>query len=66
VVLRVSVDAKGNATSVAVAHSSGHAILDGAARKAVSHWRFLPAEKHGDATASTVDIPVSFRLKDDA
>jgi len=66
VVLRVVVDADGNATSVDVAHSSGHAILDRAARKAVKRWRFQPARQRGGATASTVDVPVSFRLENDA
>lgn len=66
VILRVRVDEHGNATSVMIAQSSGHDILDRAARKAIGRWRFLPAEQRGRSLASTIEIPVSFRLEDDA
>ena len=66
VILRVQVDENGKATSVMIAQSSGHDILDRAARKAIGRWRFMPAEQRGRSLASTIEIPVSFRLEDDA
>ena len=65
-ILRVEVDEHGKATSVIIAQSSGHDVLDRAARKAIGRWHFLPAEQLGRSLASTIEIPVSFRLEDDA
>jgi protein TonB len=64
VVLRVSVDANGAATTVSVLSSSGHESLDDAALAAVRRWRFVPATRAGVAVAATADVPIQFRLED--
>jgi protein TonB len=64
VVVRVEVDAAGGVRSVAVARSSGFAMLDEAALGAVRRWRFEPARRSGVAVAATLDVPISFRLTD--
>ncbi len=64
VVLRAEVGADGSALSVTVAQSSGHAILDRAARDAVQRWRFTPARVDGVPVAGAIDVPVVFRQID--
>lgn len=63
VLLRVAVSVEGRATSVGVEKTSGSARLDKAALAAVTHWRFVPAQKNGVAEASQVDVPIRFSLK---
>lgn len=58
VVLRVVVGRDGMPREIDVQNTSGHAILDAAARDAVATWRFAP----GSYARHRVDIPVSFRL----
>jgi protein TonB len=60
--LRVTVAADGRVTSVTVVQSSGHPILDNAARNGVSRWRFSPARRANGAIASVVDVPIEFKL----
>jgi protein TonB len=62
VVVRVSVGADGMPTDVAYAERSGDIELDRAALQSVREWRFQPALKDGKAIASTVDVPVDFKL----
>ncbi len=62
VLLAVSVDAAGRPLSVAVAQSSGHQLLDDAARRAVEKWAFNPARQGGVAVPGQVRVPVDFRL----
>ncbi len=64
VVINVAVAPEGHAASVAVRHSSGHAILDQAALDAVRRWRFEPARRGGVPVAAAVDVPIRFRLED--
>ena len=64
VVLRVQVLPGGTARSVEVLSSSGHAILDRAALKAVRAWRFVPAKRAGVPVAGAIDVPITFRLAD--
>jgi protein TonB len=64
VVLRVRVSADGRAETVTVAKSSGHALLDEAAQRAVARWRFVPGRLAGLPVAAALDVPVTFRLKD--
>jgi protein TonB len=64
VVLRVRVSAAGNAAAVRVRQSTGYRLLDDAAVEAVETWRFVPASQGGIAVAGSVDVPVTFRLKD--
>lgn len=63
-VIRVRVSPLGEAARVSVLESSGHRTLDGAALRALSDWRFVPALRNGRPVESTVDVPVTFRLDD--
>jgi protein TonB len=63
-VLRVEVTDSGSAAAVAVAVSSGHAVLDDAAVAAVRAWRFVPATKGGVPVAGIAMLPIQFRLED--
>ena len=62
VLVSVQVDRQGEPVAVDVAQSSGHAILDRAARRAVQRWRFAPARRRGEPVAAEVTIPVRFTL----
>lgn len=64
VLLRVEVDPKGDVASVVLRQSSGFPLLDEAAQKSVSTWRFKPGRLAGIAVSTSVDIPVRFKLKD--
>jgi len=63
VVLRVQVTAQGTADSVELMTSSGSDRLDQAALKAVRNWRFVPAKRGGEAVASAVLVPITFKLE---
>ncbi|MDG6349364.1 energy transducer TonB [Luteimonas sp. 8-5] len=62
VTLRIDVDANGLPVDVDYAHRSGNRALDRAALVAARNWRFQPAIRNGEAVASTVTVPVAFRL----
>jgi protein TonB len=62
VLLRVDVDANGKPANVGVVRRSGSRDLDRAAEQAVMKWTFTPAIKDGKAVASSVEIPVDFRM----
>jgi protein TonB len=62
VLVRVDVDANGMATNPEVVNRSGSRELDRAAMDAVRKWQFKPALKDGKAIASSVDVPVEFKL----
>lgn len=63
VTLRVLVDVDGKPLDVQVATSSGHRMLDAAARKQVlAKWRFRPAMQDGHAVQAIGLIPVVFNL----
>ena len=64
VLLRVQVSAAGTATAVEVVSSSGHPMLDQAARAAVQTWHFIPATRAGVAVAAQADVPIQFRMDD--
>ncbi|MET0249474.1 MAG: energy transducer TonB [Sphingobium sp.] len=59
VVLSLTVGVDGRVESIAVAHSSGSARLDNAARDAVRHWRWQPLvrEGHPMRVRGIVEIP---------
>jgi len=63
VVLEVLVSAEGRASNLAVHESSGHALLDEAALKAVKAWRFAPGRRGTAAVAMPVLAPVRFGLR---
>ncbi len=60
VVLLVEVSADGSVDSVSVETTSGHAVLDDAARRAVKGWRFAPAMLAGVPAQATVRKPIRF------
>jgi protein TonB len=62
VLLKVQVSADGVSEQVSVQHSSGHDSLDEAAVAAVEKWRFIPAKRGGTPVASSVIVPIIFRL----
>lgn len=64
VLLRVQVSAVGTATAVEVVSSSGHPMLDQAARAAVQTWHFIPATRAGAAVPAQVEVPIEFRMDD--
>lgn len=66
VVLRVAVTAAGATADIAVLSSSGHAMLDDAAARAVRAWRFRPAQRSGVAIDSILEVPIVFRLVTDS
>ncbi|BCX19273.1 MAG: hypothetical protein KatS3mg117_2955 [Geminicoccaceae bacterium] len=62
VTLEVKVSASGLAEQVALARSSGSALLDEAALEAVRRWRFRPARRGGEPVPGVVTVPITFRL----
>ena len=62
--LEVDVDATGRPTRVSLHKSSGHGILDDAAIATVRTWKFKPGQRGGESAATTVRVPVTFRLVD--
>ena len=64
VVIRLTVAADGTPARISVLQGSGHAILDRAAVRTFRDWRFRPATRAGVPVASSLDVPVSFRLHD--
>ena len=64
VVIRAIVTPMGTVNSTEMVQSSGHDILDRAAIRAVRRWRFQPATRDGKPVVGTIDVPISFWLKD--
>jgi protein TonB len=62
VVLRVVIDERGEASSIEIETSSGHARLDAAAREAVLHAAFRPYVEDGAPRRALVLIPIEFAL----
>ncbi len=60
--LAVVVDVSGFPIQVGIKDSSGYSVLDEAAREAVQHWRFEPAQQAGQAMIATVEVPIRFQL----
>ncbi len=56
---------QGFVVSCQVVASSGYPSLDKAAVQAVKSTRFLPARKNGRTVASSIIIPVRFKLTQD-
>lgn len=63
VVLRVFVEPSGVAGKVEVGTSSGFTLLDNAAVRAVSRWKFIPARLGAEPVGAWVLVPVNFKLK---
>lgn len=63
VMLRVLVDEQGRPVEVSVETSSGHRVLDRAAREQVlRRWSFVPAHRNGLAVRAIGLVPVDFRI----
>jgi protein TonB len=63
VTLRVLVDVDGRPIDVQVERSSGHRVLDAAAKRQVlAKWRFKPAIQDGRAVQAIGLVPVAFNL----
>jgi len=62
VLLKVLVNAKGDAENVEIEKSSRFDRLDQAAINAVQRWRFIPAHKGEQALSAFVLVPVNFSL----
>lgn len=64
VVLRVTVEADGTPVEAVVERSSGHRVLDIAARRHVlAHWRFEPAMYAGAPVRAIGRVPIDFVLE---
>jgi periplasmic protein TonB len=61
VLVRVEVDAGGAPAGVALVQRSGSRDLDRAAMEAVRKWRFMPAQRDGQAIAASLVIPIDFK-----
>jgi len=61
--LTVEVLSSGRVGQVLVKKSSGHAVLDRSALRAVRSWRFEPARIRRIPKTMTVDIPIRFSLE---
>lgn len=63
VLLRVQIDAEGRVTAVDIERSSGHRMLDQAARMQVlRRWQFAPASTNGRPAAAQGLVPIRFRI----
>lgn len=63
VTLLVQVAEDGRPLEVTIKKSSGHSMLDDAARDAMQSWRFAPARQGGRTVAAAVEVPVRFALE---
>lgn len=64
VVLDVHVGVDGRPIGVTIATSSGHRVLDVAARRQVlARWRFVPAQRNGQPVEAIGRVPVEFLLQ---
>ena len=60
--LEVRVAADGHPLGAQIRTSSGHEILDEAARTAVLGWRFSPAKRGGEPVEGVALVPIRFQL----
>lgn len=57
-----TINTDGTIENLQLSKTSGHAILDKAAKEALRHWKFTPAKRNGITVASKLRIPIIFRL----
>ncbi|MFK5923867.1 MAG: energy transducer TonB [Verrucomicrobiota bacterium] len=57
-----TINPDGSIKELKLSKTSGHAILDRAAKEALRHWKFTPAKRNGITIASQLRIPIIFRL----
>jgi protein TonB len=60
--LRVQIGLNGQVQLVSVAESSGYAMLDESALKAIRGWKFSPRLQNGKPVASSALIPIRFHF----
>lgn len=60
--IRVKIDPRGLPAEVLLLESSGYAVLDHAAVKAVGRWQFEPERRGGRAVSGWADVPVRYVL----
>ena len=60
--VRVKIDQRGLPAEVLLLESSGYALLDHAAVKAVGHWTFEPHLRGGRPVSGWADVPVRYVL----
>lgn len=66
VLVEAQVDAMGNVSDVDIARRSGSRVLDRAAMREVRRWKFRPAMEGGKAVASSIQVPVDYRLEEES
>jgi periplasmic protein TonB len=62
VLIHALIDTEGKPIEVTVASSSGHTLLDDAARVAIAGCAFVPQRVGGRAVKAIVEIPIPFKL----
>jgi periplasmic protein TonB len=62
VVLDVFVETDGRVGDLRIAESSRYDLLDQAAMRAVTRWRFIPGRSNDQTVAMWVRVPIQFRL----
>jgi TonB family protein len=65
IILSVEVSSEGRCTNIQIVKSTGYSILDNAALAAVKQWSFKPASLLNVPIVVWVEIPITFKLKDD-
>jgi protein TonB len=63
--LRLQVEADGTVSRAELLRSSGHDALDRTALRTAQQWRFHPAQRERGAVPCAVEVPISFRLRND-
>jgi protein TonB len=63
VLLRLQISSTGVVESIEVIRSSGHRLLDRAARESAGSLRFHPATRNGEPVTSTLDLPLVYQLR---
>ncbi len=64
VLVSAEILADGTVGSIKVKRSSGYAVLDDSAVKAVKKWIFQPGQRLGVAVSMWVDVPIRFALNE--
>ena len=62
-ILEVLVNREGRVDEVRLSSSSGHSVLDRAAKSSVKKWIFVPAVRDNKKVEMWVKIPIRFQLK---
>jgi periplasmic protein TonB len=63
VLLLVEIRENGRPDRITVKQSSGHSVLDEAAKGAVGRWTFIPAQRDGRTLRSLAEVPIVFSLR---